>query len=80
MMKFKVFEKPEVKKEEVYFRLEEDDFDNTVSLIAVDKNGDFVDQGVILILDERGVTFCSGVSRNIGISLDDSGYVLNKTD
>ncbi len=68
-MEFKVFGEP--KKEEVFFKLVENSPDK-IDLVAVDSAGRRMDCGHILSIRPSGIRISAGVSKKLGIMLDET--------
>jgi hypothetical protein len=73
-MKVKVFTESLKEEEQIFFRLIQES--NYVLLIACNATGEIVSMGNLLKINSNGeLILISGVNREIGLKLDEAGYL-----
>ncbi len=78
-VEFKIFDKVEVKKQEVYFRLVEEDTD--IYLIAWDENMRMLSGGYVLGINKNTGKFFRCADCNVpGLALDEKGRILEEDE
>ena len=71
-MKFKVFDRVEEIKKEVYFRLSDEDGD--IKLVACDNEGTWL-WDILSIRSDGTLTRWGSIGKEIGLELDDEGKI-----
>ena len=79
-VEFKIFDKDQVKKQKVYFRLVEEDADyDNIYLIACDENMRILSNGYILGINKNtGKFFRCSYCDVPGLALDEEGRILEE--
>lgn len=77
-IEFRVYEekRAEEKLREVFFRLQVNDYDNSIELLAVDKNGERLSQGNILAISKKGIVRHTSVSKDLGFAVDKEDKIV----
>lgn len=74
-MKFRVYREGQTH-EAIYFGLEENIVNNTVTLVAHGEGGELIHGGTILELNGKGIFMYPDVSKELNIDLEDSDHTV----
>lgn len=64
---------------EKILRLNLEEYNGKVVLLAVDANGNRLQQGNLLVISSQGVERCGAVDRDFGFPVDSEGRVMDVT-